>query len=155
MLPTGPWVHVAVTLGANVGKLYVNGVLRATQTITIKPTDFLHEFNYIGKSQWPDPLLDGRIDEFLIFNKVLDAAQVAALANSSNRAPAFTADPFSKSAATSGQNYEQTIAGSATDPNAGSTLTSRRQAPRVADRSQWRISGVPTEAGADDRLSSA
>ena len=43
--------------------------------ITIKPADFLHEFNYLGKSQWPDPLFDGRLDEFLIFNKALDAAQ--------------------------------------------------------------------------------
>jgi len=150
MLPTGQWVHVAVTLGANVGKLYVNGVLKDAQTITIKPTDFLHEFNYIGKSQWPDPLLDGRIDEFLIFNKVLDAAQVAALANSTNRAPAFTADPFSKPAGTAGQIYEQTIAGSATDPNAGSTLTySKVSGPAwLTVSANGRISGVPTEADA-------
>lgn len=149
-LPTGQWVHVAVTLGGNVGKLYVNGALRDTDAITIKPTDFPHELNYLGKSQFSDPLMDGRIDDFLIFNKVLDAAQIVALANFGNRAPSFTVDPISKPAAIPGQPYDQTIAGSATDPNAGSTLTySKRTGPRwLTVEPDGRISGVPTQADA-------
>lgn len=144
-LPTGQWVHVAVTLGANVGKLYVNGVLKDTQAITIKPGDFPHEFNYIGESQWPDPLMDGRVDEFLIFNKVLDATQIAQLANSANVAPVFTSDPISAPSASAGQTYEQTIKGSATDANAGSTLTySKASGPAWLTVSpNGRISGVP------------
>ena len=143
--PTGQWVHVAVTLGSNIGKLYVNGVLRDADTITIKPTDFLHDFNYLGKSQFADPLMDGRIDEFMIFNKVLDASQIAALANQANRAPAFTTDPISRPTAVPGQTYEQTIAGSATDPNSGSVLTYTKLAgPRWLSVSpDGRISGVP------------
>lgn len=144
-LPTGQWVHVAVTLGGNIGKLYVNGVLRDTDTITIKPTDFLHEINYLGKSQFADPLMNGRIDEFLIFNKVLDATQIAALANQANRVPSFTIDPISKPAAAPGRIYEQTIAGSATDPNPGDTLSySKLAGPRWLSVSpDGRIYGAP------------
>jgi hypothetical protein len=148
-MATGQWVHVAVTLGGNVGKLYVNGALADTRAITIKPTDFVHDYNYLGKSQWPDPLLDGRIDEFTVFNKVLDAGQITALANSANRAPVFTTDPVSMPAATPGQVYEQTLAGKATDANAGSTLTfSKVSGPAWLTVSpDGRISGVP---GASD-----
>jgi hypothetical protein len=144
-LPTGQWVHVAVTLGSNIGKLYVNGVLMDTDTITHKPTDFLHDFCYIGKSLWPDPLMDGRIDEFLIFNQALSGTQIAALANAATRAPVFTSNPITAPAATVGQTYEQTIAGSATDANPGSALTySKVSGPRWLTVSpDGRISGVP------------
>ena len=144
-LPTGQWVHIAVTLGGNVGRLYVNGTLVDTDTITLRPTDFLHDYSYIGKSQFPDPLFDGRIDEFLIFNQALTAAQIAALANSTNRAPVFTSDTISQPTATAGQPYEQTIAGSATDPNAGSALTfSKVSGPAwLTVAANGRISGMP------------
>ncbi len=144
-LPTGQWVHVAVTLGANVGRLYVNGAMVDTQTITIKPTDFLRESNYIGKSQFADPLFSGRIDEFLIFNQVLSAAQIGSLANATKRAPDFTVDPIAKPVAPAGKIYEQTIAGTATDPDAGATLTySKVSGPEWLTVSpDGRISGVP------------
>ncbi|HET6407945.1 MAG TPA: LamG-like jellyroll fold domain-containing protein, partial [Chthoniobacteraceae bacterium] len=150
MLPAGQWVHVAVTLGDNDGKLYVNGALADTDTITIKPTDFLHDYNYIGKSQWPDPLFNGRIDEFAVFNQVLNATQIAALANSTNRAPVFTTDPIPTPAAIAGEVYEHTIAGNATDPNAGSTLTySKVSGPAwLAVSPSGRISGMPSTADA-------
>lgn len=142
-LPTGQWVHVAVTLGANIGRLYVNGTLADTQTITIKPTDFAHDFNYVGKSQFADPLFDGRIDEVLIFNEVLNASQIAALVN--RRAPSFNSDPVNEPAAIVGQAYEQTIAGSASDPDAGSILTYEKvSGPEwLAASANGRISGVP------------
>jgi hypothetical protein len=34
--------------------------------------------NYIGKSQWPDPYLDGMIDEFRIYSVALSPAEIAA-----------------------------------------------------------------------------
>jgi hypothetical protein len=78
-LPDNQWVHVAVTLGANTAKLYVNGELKATNSnTTIKPSDFKPQNNYIGKSQWPDPLLSGMIDEFRIYNYVLSAEEIKA-----------------------------------------------------------------------------
>jgi hypothetical protein len=149
-LPTGQWVHVAVTLGANVGKLYVNGSLVDTATITLKPTDFPHTLNYLGKSQFADPLFDGRIDEFLIFNQALDASQIAALATVGNRAPVFSADPIGMPLAPLDQAYNQYLTSYASDPNAGSTLTfSKVSGPAWLTVSpNGRISGVPSGADA-------
>ncbi|WP_199624383.1 LamG-like jellyroll fold domain-containing protein [Paenibacillus alkalitolerans] len=81
-LPANEWVHVAVTLGGGMEKLYVNGELKATNTnATIKPSDFKPRVNYIGKSQWPDPLFNGLIDEFRVYNYVLSAEDIQAAMN--------------------------------------------------------------------------
>ena len=80
-LAAGTWVHVAVTLNGNTARLYVNGSLAASNSsVTINPSDFNPSANYIGKSQYADPLFDGRIDEFRIYNYALSAAEVDALA---------------------------------------------------------------------------
>jgi hypothetical protein len=76
-LASNQWVHVAVTLGERTAKLYVNGELMATNSnVTIKPSDFEPSNNYIGKSQWPDPLLNGMIDEFHIYNYALSEEEI-------------------------------------------------------------------------------
>ncbi|MBW5445206.1 hypothetical protein GE107_03905 [Cohnella sp. CFH 77786] len=81
-LPANQWVHVAVTLGENTAKLYVNGELKATNTnTTIRPSDFKPGVNYIGKSQYNDPLFNGMIDEFRVYNYVLSADEVKAAMN--------------------------------------------------------------------------
>lgn len=45
--------------------------------ITIRPDDFKPLLNYIGKSQFgSDPLFNGTIDDFLIYNYALPANAV-------------------------------------------------------------------------------
>ncbi|XEC96517.1 LamG-like jellyroll fold domain-containing protein [Paenibacillus tarimensis] len=81
-LPVGEWVHVAVTLGGGTAKLYVNGEEKASASnFTIKPSDFKPSQNYIGKSQWPDPLFNGMIDEFRVYNYALSAEEIQAAMN--------------------------------------------------------------------------
>jgi len=78
-LTIGTWVHVAVTLNGNTTKLYVNGVAVATTDAPINPTgfDFKPLNNYIGKSQFAsDPLFNGRIDDFRIYDYPLTSSQV-------------------------------------------------------------------------------
>ncbi|WP_197089581.1 LamG-like jellyroll fold domain-containing protein [Bacillus sp. SA1-12] len=76
-LPVNEWVHVAVTLGNNTAKLYVNGKeVKSANGMTIKPSDIQPTINYIGKSMWPDPLFNGMLDEFSIFNYALSADQI-------------------------------------------------------------------------------
>jgi hypothetical protein len=78
-LPLNQWVHVTVTLGANTAKLYVNGELKATNTnMTIKPSDFKPGVNYMGKSQFNDPLFNGMIDEFRVYNYAMSADEIKA-----------------------------------------------------------------------------
>jgi uncharacterized protein YjdB len=78
-LPIGEWTHVVVTLGNGKGQMYVNGVLKATNNnMTIKPSDFKPAINYIAKSQYPDPLYRGLVDEFTIYNYALSLEEVQA-----------------------------------------------------------------------------
>jgi Glycosyl hydrolase catalytic core/Concanavalin A-like lectin/glucanases superfamily/Putative Ig domain len=122
-LPIGQWNHVAVTINGNTGSLYVNGLLAATSdSITIHPSDFNPANNYIGKSQYPDPLFNGLIDEFLIYNYALSSAQIAGLVAHGNP-PGFISDPIGRPDAIAGRAYNNSIAGTATDGDTGDTLT--------------------------------
>jgi hypothetical protein len=81
-LPTGEWAHVAVTLGASVATIYVNGQKMAESSNSFgSPLNFKPILNFIGRSQWPDPLLNGSIDDFRVYNYVLAPNEVAALAS--------------------------------------------------------------------------
>ncbi|MFI8378311.1 LamG-like jellyroll fold domain-containing protein [Leeuwenhoekiella sp. NPDC079379] len=76
-LPENEWAHVAVTLSPSGGKLFVNGELvDASTSVTKTPRDFKPILNYIGKSQSPDALFNGRIDDFKIFNYTLTEESV-------------------------------------------------------------------------------
>ncbi|MES2925104.1 MAG: LamG-like jellyroll fold domain-containing protein [Verrucomicrobiota bacterium] len=79
-LATGQWVHLVVTLGGNTATLYANGTAVGTNNaVTINPSDFKPKFNYIGKSQWADPLFNGVIDGFRIYNYAITPAEIAVL----------------------------------------------------------------------------
>lgn len=76
----GEWTHVAVVLEGDTGSLYVNGELASAGPITLDPAEVAPTVNYLGKSQWPDPLFNGAIDDLRIVGRALDAAEVRALA---------------------------------------------------------------------------
>jgi hypothetical protein len=81
-LPTGQWVHLAVTLSGATGTLYVNGSVASTNTaMTASPFRLgSTSQNWIGRSQYPaDPCFNGKVDDFRIYHGALSAAQVAAL----------------------------------------------------------------------------
>jgi rhamnogalacturonan endolyase len=82
-LATGVWTHVALTLAGNTATLYVNGQAYATNTnMTLRPSSLgITTNNFIGKSQFADPLFQGSIDDFRIYGKALSAADVQALAD--------------------------------------------------------------------------
>jgi hypothetical protein len=76
------WSHVAVTLGNDTARIYVNGEVAAeSDGFTIKPSDFNPLLNYIGRSQYPDPLFSGYVDDFRIYNYVLPADEIQNLMN--------------------------------------------------------------------------
>jgi len=77
VLTIGVWSHVAVTLSASAAYLYVNGMAVDSDAIAISPLDFKPVLNYIGRSQYAvDPLLNGYIDDFRVYNYALSATQV-------------------------------------------------------------------------------
>ncbi len=89
-LPVGEWLHVAVTLEGSTGILYLNGEeVGRNDAMTIAPKDLgITNQNYIGKSQWTgDVYLDGRVDEFQIYNNALSAEGILALYQAQPRPP--------------------------------------------------------------------
>ncbi|MEI7502240.1 MAG: LamG domain-containing protein [Paludibacter sp.] len=87
-LPSGHWVHVALTCayvdGVGTAKLYLNGAVVGTNTgITITPSmlDALvpSNQNYIAKSQWPDNGMNGTVDEFRIYRRALSGDDILEL----------------------------------------------------------------------------
>jgi hypothetical protein len=81
-LATGVWKHVAVTLSGTTGTLYVDGVQVASNiSMTLKPSSLGNtNLNYLGRSQYSDPYLQGSLDDFRIYNRALSASEIAALA---------------------------------------------------------------------------
>jgi hypothetical protein len=82
-LPAGAWTHVAVTRNANLGVLYVNGAEVARNTaLTLSPANLgATTQNWVGRSQYADPYLDGAVDSLRVYSRALTAAEVADLAS--------------------------------------------------------------------------
>jgi hypothetical protein len=89
-LPVAQWAHVAVTRNGNIARLYTNGVVAvsATNVVTIAPASFNPALNYLGKSQWPDPSFNGRLDETFIYNYALSVTEITRLMNNQPPPPA-------------------------------------------------------------------
>lgn len=78
-LATGQEIYVAVTYSYtdNIGKLYSNAVLVASGAapVDLKTIDDVN--NWLGRSQWGDPMFQGKYDEFRIWNGELLPDQIA------------------------------------------------------------------------------
>jgi arabinan endo-1,5-alpha-L-arabinosidase len=97
-LPTNSWCHVAVALDGSKGLLYLNGVPVGTNNnLTVRPWQTLAKTNYIGHSQFADPLFGGEISSFRIFGRALSGAEIKDLAY----APPALAHRYSFSSSTS------------------------------------------------------
>ncbi|NIO30807.1 MAG: hypothetical protein GTN75_03275, partial [Gemmatimonadetes bacterium] len=73
------WHNVAVTLdsAAMMIGLYVDGNLVASGATTLLPKDLGETTqNWLGKSQWPDALYMGALDEFQIYDRLLTQDEI-------------------------------------------------------------------------------
>lgn len=75
--------HVAVTIGKESVKIYVDGVETAeSKAFTISPSDLHSVMNYVGRSQFAsDEIFGGYLDDFRIYNYALDADDVSDIYN--------------------------------------------------------------------------
>lgn len=100
-LTAGAWTHVAVTRAGTMGRLFVNGrLVGSNPNMTLKPSDLgVTTVNRIGRSQFgSDPFLDGRIDEFQIFDRELSYWDIATLAAPPAAPVGLTATPGDRQA---------------------------------------------------------
>lgn len=75
--PLGTWTHVAVVLNGDVGTLYIDGTAVATAVITGDPSDLGATPNtWLGRSQYPDPYFDGRLDDVRLSCRAWSPAEV-------------------------------------------------------------------------------
>ena len=76
------WTHITITLGKSGTRMYVDGELAAeSNDFTINPNNFKPILNYIGRSQFAnDPLFNGNIDDFRIYNYPLSAEEITDIA---------------------------------------------------------------------------
>lgn len=63
---------------ANVSRLYSNAVLLATGPAGVALKDINDVNNWLGRSQWNDPMFQGNYDEFRIYDTALNPLEVAA-----------------------------------------------------------------------------
>jgi enterochelin esterase-like enzyme/regulation of enolase protein 1 (concanavalin A-like superfamily) len=152
-LPTGVWTHVAVTLNGSLGILYVNGAeVGRNSSMSLNPNSLGSTTqNYIGKSQYPDPYLDGRVDDFRIYSGVLTVAEVTELANKTvlNIAPVFTTKPINNLEAIELFSYSGTsLTSYANDVDGMSTVTfSKVSGPAwLMVANDGSLSGIPGNA---------
>lgn len=75
----GLWAHVAVTFTGNWATLYINGELKKSVLFSNNPVHLSLANNYLAKSQWPDPLFQGRIDDLRLYTRSLSSAEITAL----------------------------------------------------------------------------
>jgi DUF1680 family protein len=80
-LPAGAWTHVAITRNGNLGVLYVNGAeVARNAAMTLSPANLgATTQNWVGRSQYADPYLDGAVDSLRLYSRALSAAEVADL----------------------------------------------------------------------------
>jgi hypothetical protein len=82
-LPVGVWKHVAVVGAGGARTIYIDGYPAVSVTgPVVAPSEMepIAGQSWLGKSRFPDPGLDGTIDELEIYDRALTQTQVADLA---------------------------------------------------------------------------
>lgn len=75
------WVNVASVVDDSTGRasLYLDGVRVADAAVDRTPADVVDQsMNTIGRAPWPDPLFQGAISSFRVYDRALTADEVAA-----------------------------------------------------------------------------
>jgi Carbohydrate binding module (family 6). len=80
-LPNNAWTHIAITKSGNTGTMYVNGEAVGTNpNMTLSPSSLGNTTqNWIGRSQYADPLLTAAIDEFQVYDHALSSDEIQSL----------------------------------------------------------------------------
>ena len=75
----GEWFHYTLTMDANGHKVYINGVLSSSNAVAANFSTLINRSLSIGRfvSNWYP--LNGAVDEFRVYNRVINADEIAAI----------------------------------------------------------------------------
>jgi hypothetical protein len=68
--------HFVATANGSNWFIYKNGIQVATQASSVLPANVTRNSNYIGKSNWADPYLNGSVYNAKIYNRALSPSEV-------------------------------------------------------------------------------
>ena len=155
-LPTGQWVHLVAVLRERYLTLYVNGrAIGSVFDLRSSPADFPTTQNYIGKSQFADPLFNGRVDDFRVYARALGGADVWTLwGQSANQPPVFSVSTLTLPAASAVEPYAaQNLAPYASDPDGQALTFTKLDGPAwLSVAANGQLSGQPGPENAGDNL---
>lgn len=69
--------HFAATANGSNWFIYKNGVQIATTASSVLPANVTRNSNYIGRSNWADPYINGKVYSAKIYNRALSPSEVA------------------------------------------------------------------------------
>lgn len=78
-ITVGKWYMLTMTQDVDSAKMYLDGVLQESKASNIKPSALAFDKCYLGKSNWPDNLFQGRFDDFKIWDRILTSTEIAAM----------------------------------------------------------------------------
>jgi hypothetical protein len=155
-VPLNTWTHVAVVISNDLTSFYLNGQLSGTANQDRgNAIDNTGTGVALGREQYSGSLpagrwfFNGQMDDVRIYEVALNQSGIqGAMSNVVNNAPTFVTEPLSKPPVAAGQNYAGTLAGTATDPDAGDTLTySKLSGPAwLTVAGNGALSGMPASA---------
>ena len=79
-ITAGQWVNVTSVIDGATGtaSLYIDGARTAQAEVGFTPADIANQsLNTIGRAPWPDPLFQGAISSFRVYDRALSATEVA------------------------------------------------------------------------------
>ncbi|WP_343525506.1 cadherin domain-containing protein [Sphingomonas sp.] len=109
----GSWYDVAVTYQAGRMTIYLNGDVVATADNNVRLTTSTYVDNYIGRDYSSSRPLDGKVDDFAVFNSALTQAEIQQLATQAKglEGSGLVTDTLSGIENLTGTDYADTLTG--------------------------------------------
>lgn len=78
---TGTWTHIAITLTGDTVRVYKNNAFVYSYKMTYIPCAVVRTQCYFGKSNFPNPYLEGKIDDIRIYNRAISTIEIDSIYN--------------------------------------------------------------------------